>query len=105
VPLYSLISQYNVTELPAGPDRMSQLMGLLLVKRIKMHGFIVFDDYSHRYNEFSQAIGQWLAQGKIQYREDNVIGLEQAASAFIGLLQDEKFGKLVVEVSPIDLIK
>jgi len=105
VPLCGLISQYNATELPSGPDRMSQLMGLLLVKRIKMQGFIVFDDYGHRYNKFSQAMGQWLAEGKIKYREDKISGLEQAASAFIGLLQGENFGKLVVEVGPIELAK
>ena len=105
VPVCGLISQYNATELPSGPDRMSQLMGLILVKRIKMQGFIVFDDYGHRYNEFSEAMGQWLAEGKIQYREDKVIGLEQAASAFIGLLKGENFGKRVIEVGPIELAK
>jgi len=105
VPVCGLISQYNATELPSGPDRLSQLMGLLLVKRIKMQGFIVFDDYGHRYNEFSQAMGKWLAEGKISYREDKVQGLEQAANAFIGLLQGENFGKLVVQVGPLELTK
>ena len=105
IPVCGLISQYNATELPSGPDRMSQLMGLILVKRVKMQGFIVFDDYGHRYNEFSQAMGQWLAEGKIKYREDKVIGLEQAASAFIGLLKGENFGKRVIEVGPIELAK
>jgi NADPH-dependent curcumin reductase len=103
VPLCGLISQYNATQLPEGPDRLSQLMGLILVKRIKMQGFIVFDDYGHRYNEFSQAMAQWLAEGKIKYREDKVLGLEQAANAFIGLLQGENFGKLVVQVGPLEL--
>ncbi|MCL4143076.1 UNVERIFIED_CONTAM: hypothetical protein GTU68_036913 [Idotea baltica] len=55
VPLCGLISQYNATSLPDGPDRMGALMGRLLVKRIKMQGFIVFDDYGHRYSEFSDA--------------------------------------------------
>ncbi len=103
VPLCGLISQYNATQLPEGPDRLSQLMGLILVKRIKMQGFIVFDDYGHRYNEFSQAMGQWLAEDKIKYREDKVLGLEQAANAFIGLLQGENFGKVVVQVGPLEL--
>ncbi|SEL11383.1 hypothetical protein SAMN05216262_10633 [Colwellia chukchiensis] len=105
VPLCGLISQYNATELPSGPDRLSQLMGLLLVKRIKMQGFIVFDDYGHRYNEFSQAMSKWLAEGKITYREDMVQGLEHAANAFMGLLTGENFGKLVVQVGPLTLAK
>ena len=103
VPLCGLISQYNATELPSGPDRMSLLMGTLLVKRIKMQGFIVFDDYGHRYNEFSEAMLQWLAQGKIQYKEHMIEGLEHAASSFIGLLEGKNFGKLVVRVGPDSL--
>lgn len=99
IPLCGLISQYNATSLPDGPDRMNMLMGQLLVKRIKMQGFIIFDDYAHRYDEFAQQMSQWLAEGKIHYREDRVEGLEQAPQAFIGLLEGENFGKLVVKVS------
>lgn len=100
VPLCGLISQYNATDLPQGPDRMFALMGNLLVKRIKMQGFIVFDDYGHRYNEFSQDMQQWLQAGKIQYREHLVEGLDNAVDAFIGLLEGKNFGKLVVRVGP-----
>ena len=100
IPLCGMISQYNATELPEGPDRMFALMGNLLVKRIKMQGFIVFDDYGHRYNEFSDDMSQWLADGKIQYREDLVEGLENAVESFGGLLEGKNFGKLVVRVGP-----
>ncbi|MCA0892843.1 NADP-dependent oxidoreductase [Microbulbifer agarilyticus] len=103
IPLCGLIAQYNATELPAGPDRMPMLMGNLLVKRAKMQGFIVFDDYGHRYEEFQQAMVPWLMSGQIKYREDKVTGLENAVTAFIGLLQGENFGKLVVEVGPDQL--
>ncbi|WP_351121841.1 NADP-dependent oxidoreductase [Shewanella sp. T24-MNA-CIBAN-0130] len=99
VPLCGLISQYNVTSLPDGPDRLSLLMGTLLVKRIKMQGFIIFDDYGDRYPEFANDMGQWLAQGKIQYREQIVDGLENMTSAFIGLLKGENFGKVVIKVN------
>lgn len=98
VPLCGLISQYNATELPAGPDRLSQLMGMLLVKRIKMQGFIVFDDYGHRYNEFIEQMTQWVMSGQIKYKEHRIAGLENAPEAFIGLLKGENFGKLVVQV-------
>ncbi len=69
IPVCGLISQYNATELPEGPDRMGALMGTLLVKRAKMQGFIVFDDYGHRYQEFNQAMMKWLGEGKIVYKE------------------------------------
>ncbi|MCG6269361.1 NADP-dependent oxidoreductase [Vibrio furnissii] len=99
IPLCGLVSQYNATALPEGPDRLSSLMGMLLVKRIKMQGFIIFDDYGHRYNEFAQDMSQWLAEGKMQYREQIVPGLAQAPTAFMGLLEGKNFGKLVIEVN------
>ncbi|GLS92343.1 NADP-dependent oxidoreductase [Psychromonas marina] len=98
IPLCGLISQYNATELPEGPDRLSLLMGKLLVKRIRMQGFIVFDDYGHRYNEFMTQMSEWLLSGQIKYKEHRIEGLEKAPEAFIGLLKGENFGKLVVRV-------
>ena len=94
-----LISQYNATSLPAGPDRVSLLMALILRKRMTMRGFIVFDDFGHLYPEFAKQMGDWVAQGKIQYREEVIAGLEQAPAAFIGLLKGEAFGKRVVKLS------
>jgi NADPH-dependent curcumin reductase CurA len=99
IPVCGLISQYNATALPQGPDRMSMLMGTLLVKRIKMQGFIIFDDYGHRYNEFAQDMSQWLAEGKIHYREQLVDGLDKAPQAFIGLLEGKNFGKLAIKIN------
>lgn len=100
IPLCGLISQYNATALPSGPDRLSLLMGLILRKRIKIKGFIVFDDYGNRYSEFSQQMGSWLAEGRIHYKEDVVEGLENAVDAFIGQLEGKNFGKLMVRVGP-----
>ncbi len=99
VPVCGLISQYNATSLPKGPDRTSALMATLLIKRIKMQGFIIFDDYGHRYNEFAEDMEQWLAQGKIQYKEHIIEGLENAPSAFIGLLNGDNFGKLIIQTN------
>jgi hypothetical protein len=98
IPVCGLISQYNATGLPDGPDRMSLLLSSILVKRIKVQGFIIFDDYGHRYNEFAKQMSQWLAAGQIKYREQIVPGLENAPGAFIGLLEGQNFGKLVIQV-------
>lgn len=102
IPVCGLISQYNATELPAGPDRLGQLMGLILVKRLKVQGFIIFDDYGHRYDEFYQEMSRWYAEGIIKYREQVVDGLEQAPDAFAGMLEGKNFGKLVVRVGNDD---
>ncbi len=99
IPVCGLISQYNATALPQGTDHLPLLMGKILTKRIRVQGFIIFDDYGHRYDEFAQAMNQWLAQGKIKYREQIVQGLENAPDAFIGLLEGKNFGKLVVQVN------
>ncbi len=102
IPLCGMIAHYNDTGLPAGPDRLALLTGTLLTKRIKMQGFIIFDDYGHRYPEFAKQMGTWLNQGKIKFREDIVIGLENAPQAFIGLLEGRNFGKLIIRIAGDD---
>jgi NADPH-dependent curcumin reductase CurA len=99
IPVCGLIAAYNATELPEGPDRLSLLPRLLLTKRIRMQGFIVFDDFGDRHAEFLAAMVPWVRDGKVRYREHVVDGLEAAPEAFIGLLQGHNFGKLVVKVS------
>ena len=99
IPVCGLISQYNATSLPDGPDRLSLLMGTILRKRMTMRGFIVFDDFGHLYPEFAKQMGDWVTRGKIQYREEMIKGLEQAPAAFVGLLKGEAFGKRVIKLS------
>lgn len=99
VPVCGLIAHYNATHLPDGPDRLSLLMSTILVKRLTVKGFIIFDDYGHRHNEFATEMMRWIDEGKIKYREQLVDGLAEAPQAFIGLLQGENFGKLVVQVN------
>tara|TARA_R110001592_G_scaffold357416_1_gene660476 strand:+ start:27852 stop:28901 length:1050 start_codon:yes stop_codon:yes gene_type:complete len=98
VPVCGLVSQYNATELPAGPDRMNWLMGQILRNRIRVQGFIIFDDFGHHYPEFAEEMGSWVKSGKIKYREEIIDGLENALQAFIGLLNGENFGKRVIRV-------
>jgi len=98
VPVCGLVSQYNATELPAGPDRMSWLMGQILRKKIKMQGFIIFDTFGHLYPDFAKEMSRWIENGQIKYREERIDGLESAPQAFIGLLKGENFGKRVIRV-------
>lgn len=99
IPVCGIIAHYSATELPPGPDRLPLLQGLILRKRIKMQGFIIFDDYAESFGEFLQQMGEWVSQGKIKFREDVVGGLENAPQAFFGLLKGKNFGKLIIRVA------
>ncbi|MGX9565836.1 NADP-dependent oxidoreductase [Pseudomonas viciae] len=99
IPLCGLIASYNEHEAPSGPDRLPQLQRTLLTKRVRIQGFIVFDDYGDRQPEFISAMAPWVRDGKVKFREDVVDGLENAPQAFIGLLEGRNFGKLVVRVA------
>lgn len=99
VPVCGLIAHYNDTTLPAGPDRLPLLMSILLTRRIKMQGFIIYEDYGHRFAEFLENMMPWVREGKVKYREDIIDGLENAPRAFIGLLEGKNFGKLLVRVA------
>lgn len=103
IPLCGLIAQYNATSLPEGPDRLSLLTRTMLTKRLTVRGFIIFDDYGHRYPEFVKDMSAWVAEGKVKYREHRVEGLENAPQAFVDLLEGRNFGKLVVRVGPDEL--
>ena len=94
-----MIASYNNTSLPHGHDRLGLLESILLRKRIKMQGFIIFDDYSSRYPEFVKQMTTWLIQDKVKYLEDITDGLENAAEVFIGMLKGKNFGKTIVRVS------
>jgi NADPH-dependent curcumin reductase CurA len=100
MPVCGLVSQYNATALPDGPDRMNWLMGQILRKRLTVKGFIIFEDFGHLYPDFAKEMGAWIQSGKIKYREEIIDGLDHAPKAFIGLLKGENFGKRVIRVGP-----
>ncbi|ARV58130.1 NADP-dependent oxidoreductase [Nostocales cyanobacterium HT-58-2] len=93
IALVGLISEYNAVHPPAGPN-----LRPLLIKRALIKGFLV-RDYQHQQEDCLRDVSQWLKEGKLKYREDVVVGLENAPRAFIGLLRGENFGKLIVRVS------
>ncbi len=99
VPVCGIISQYNAEALPPGPDRTSLVLSTILKRRLRVQGFIIFEDYGPRFPEFLAKMGPLVAQGKIVAREDRVVGFDKAVEAFIGLLEGKNFGKLVVEVA------
>ena len=98
IPVCGRIATYNDTAPPPGPNRVSALMGLTLVKRLMFRGFIVFDHVDLQ-PDFLRDVGGWVRSGQIKYREHVVEGLENAVEAFLGLFTGSNFGKLLVRVS------
>ncbi|WBU56057.1 NADP-dependent oxidoreductase [Paracoccus sediminicola] len=98
IPVCGLVSQYNATSLPDGPDRLNWLMSQILIKRMTLRGFIVFEEFGQYYNEFASEVGGWIRDGKLHYREEVIDGLENAPNAFAGLLRGENFGKRVIRL-------
>jgi NADPH-dependent curcumin reductase CurA len=88
------ISQYNLERPEMGP----RLSWKLIEKRAKVEGFLFFD-FAPRFPEALGDLSAWLHQGKIQYRETIIEGIENAPRAFIGMLQGQNTGKQLVKVS------
>lgn len=93
IPLCGMISLYNDVEPTPGPTNLSTAIG----QRIKLQGFIV-TDFADRNPEFYQDMRDWIANGKIQWEETIIEGLENAPKAFMALFTGEKLGKIVVKI-------
>jgi NADPH-dependent curcumin reductase CurA len=93
IPLCGLIAEYNFEQPPATAN-----LRPLLVNRALIQGFIVWD-FADRMPAFLRDAAQWMRDGRLNYREDIVEGLEQAPSALLRLFEGRNFGKLIVQVS------
>ncbi len=71
----------------------------VLVNRLRIQGFILFD-YQDRYEEALADIRQWFKEGKLNYREDIAEGLENAPAALAGLYHGTNMGRQLIRVRP-----
>jgi NADPH-dependent curcumin reductase CurA len=88
------ISQYNNAKPELGP----RLLGMLIVARAKVQGFLV-SDYAARFGEALPVLAGWVREGKLQYREQFEDGIENAPKAFMGMLKGANTGKQLVRIS------
>ncbi|PIA19393.1 NAD(P)-binding protein [Coemansia reversa NRRL 1564] len=92
-----MISQYNAT--PENAHHIKNLM-YVVMKKVTMYGFIVTDYYTTPvYPEFVQTVSAMLKDKKIQYKIDEVAGLENGPQALLGVLEGKNFGKRIIKVS------
>jgi NADPH-dependent curcumin reductase len=89
------ISQYNASGGMQGPRNYM----MLLVRRARMQGFLVFD-YADRYGEALREMASWRAEGKLKTREDVVQGgIDAFPDTLNKLFAGENTGKLVLQVA------
>lgn len=88
-----MIDTYNSTTPPPGPRNL----GMVIIRRLRIQGFIVADHWDH-YPAFLKEVGPEVAAGKVEARETVVEGLDQMASAFIGLFSGQNVGKMLIKL-------
>ena len=92
LPLCGLISQYNASEAYGVKNFRS-----ILVNRIRVQGFIVFDDRAIMAKALTE-LAQWVAEGRLRWRETIAEGIHSAPEAFIGMLRGKNVGKQLLKL-------
>ena len=89
------ISQYNAEGGMTGPKNYM----MLLVRRARMQGFLVFD-YVEKYGQALRRMAAWRDEGKLTTREEIVEGsIEDFHSTLMQLFRGENTGKLVLQIA------
>ncbi|CCI82884.1 NADP-dependent oxidoreductase [Corynebacterium otitidis] len=91
--LCGVIATLNSAKKNPGPDNM----GELVKKSLRLQGFTVgrYPDYQPIARE---QITEWFTDGKLNYDETVVDGIENALDAFINMMRGENTGKMVVRI-------
>jgi NADPH-dependent curcumin reductase CurA len=89
------ISQYNAEGGMKGPSNYM----MLLVKRSRMQGFLVFD-YVKQYGEALREMAGWVQSGQLKHREVIVDGsIADFQPTLMKLFRGENTGKLVLQIA------
>jgi len=90
--LCGLVSQYGESQ-PYGVRNLEQLQ----FNRARIQGFSV-RDHMERLPGYIEEMSGWLKEGRIQYRENIVRGLEYAPDALTDLLAGRNIGKQILQI-------
>ncbi len=87
------ISQMNATSPGEGLKNMAHV----LVKRLTIKGFLIFD-HNDDYEDFQNDMIKWITNKQITWRETIIEGIENTPNAFLELLEGKNIGKMVVKI-------
>ena len=62
-----------------------------------MRGFLI-SDYTSRYAEGIHALATWVRRGDLVYREEMLIGIEQAPGSIELIYSGANLGKLIIRI-------
>jgi NADPH-dependent curcumin reductase CurA len=88
-----MIGAYNDTAPAPGPNNLMLVVG----KGIRIEGFIVSNHYDLA-PVFQKDMAEWVAAGKMTWRESIDEGIENAPGAFMKLFSGENLGKMLVKL-------
>ncbi len=96
IPVCGMISAYNNDGARSEPVTA---LANMIYNRVTMKGFVAYEFFGIR-DQFLVDMRGWLSEGKIQYRETILEGIENAPAAFAGLFTGRNTGKMLVRLSP-----
>ncbi|MCX4977034.1 NADP-dependent oxidoreductase [Streptomyces sp. NBC_00554] len=88
------IASYNDDSAIHGPRNL----GLAIVRRLKLQGFIVYDN-DDLAGEFQARAAEWLANDQLTYQETYVDGLDHAVDALLDVFRGANLGKMLVRLA------
>jgi NADPH-dependent curcumin reductase CurA len=92
MPICGFISQYNAAERRSPWDVIAEL------ENPPEGRFFLVGEWADRMGEATGALRRWVREGKLRYRETITEGLENAPSAFLGMLKGANIGKQLVKI-------
>ncbi|MBO2449210.1 hypothetical protein J4573_19050 [Actinomadura barringtoniae] len=93
VALVGAISGYNDTEPAPGPRNLFRAAA----QRLTIRGTLV-NDHLHFFPEYIGKASAWLADGTLRTTETVTEGLENAPTAFLGMMRGANTGKMLVRL-------
>lgn len=96
IPICGAISWYGGAEDCA--DRLPVTWRSILVKRLSVNGFIIFDHWAN-FPAFLQEVAPRVAAGELAFLEDVAEGLDKAPAAFMAMLKGGNTGKQIVKLA------
>ncbi|KAE8453244.1 hypothetical protein EG329_011311 [Mollisiaceae sp. DMI_Dod_QoI] len=101
-----IVSCGNVSQTSKKPEDQYGIknMPLVVSKRLRIRGFIVFDpDMGPKYHEEHQRnVQKWIKNGELQVKLSVTDGIDHAAEGLVGMLKGENFGKALLKITDVE---